>query len=191
MSDVRTVYQRIADAAAMIAATDFVKDGRVTGGKSYPYIPIAQILDAVRKAQAKAGVFVVFGQPEYDPDQREGRRDQSTGWTQANGHIRATIYGADGDSIETVIAFEVKDNSDKLTNLIYSNAMRNLYRTLYGIDEGKAEDDPESRNIANEPDPEAVAQAARAKETKRRQIAEKAKSDPFFKTALDLKEGQR
>lgn len=183
MTEPRSVHQRIAEASEIIARSDFVKDGQVQGSKRYGYIPIAQILEAVRKAQAKAGVFVVFGRPEYDPDMREGRRDQSSGWIQANGHVHVVICGADGDSIETDIAFEVKDNSDKLTNLIYSNAMRNLYRTLYGIDEGKAEDDPESMNIESASTFEGTADEA-VEEARRRanraKLAEQAAQEGGF-----------
>lgn len=190
----KSVCQRIAEASALIAKSDFTKDGQVRGTKSYPYIPIAQILDVVRKAQAAAGVIPVFGRPVYDPENREGRRDQGNSWTQANGHVPVTIYGADGDSIETDIAFEVKDNSDKLTNLIYSNAMRNLYRTLYSIDEGKADDDPESTNVENAvafsgTSAEAV-EEARRKEN-RRKLAEQAQNDPLFRTADTLKGGEQ
>lgn len=159
MSEVRTVHQRIAEAAEIIAAETYTKSGTVNPGtrQAYNFIPIAQILETVRRAQAKAGVFVVFGAPEYDPTQRERRWEYETTnpqygtkttWYCANGHISATIYGADGDSIETVVPFEAKDNSDKLTNKILSNAMRSLYRTLYSIDEGSA--DPEAENVPNE-----------------------------------------
>lgn len=155
----RSVHQRIAEASQLIASETFSKSGTVNPGtrQAYSFIPISQILETVRRAQAKAGVFVVFGAPEYDPTQRERRWEYETTnpqygtkttWYCANGHITATIYGADGDSIETVVPFEAKDNSDKLTNKILSNAMRSLYRTLYSIDEGSA--DPEAENVPNE-----------------------------------------
>lgn len=184
-----TVHQRIAQAAQIIAAETFSKSGTVNPGtrQAYNFIPISQILETVRRAQAKAGVFVVFGAPEYDPQQRERRWEYETTnpqfgtkttWYCANGHITATIYGADGDSIETVVPFEAKDNSDKLTNKILSNAMRSLYRTLYSIDEGSA--DPEAENVPNE-----VVETA-AKEP-RKAALESAQEDPFFSGTKPLR----
>lgn len=191
MTGPRSVYARVAEAAQLIASETFSKSGTVNPGtrQSYHFIPISQILETVRKAQAKAGVFVVFGAPEYDPQQRERRWEYETTnpqfgtkttWYCANGHITATIYGADGDSIETVVGFEAKDNSDKLTNKILTNAMRSLYRTLYAIDEGS--EDPESENVPNE-----VSTASKG--DARKAALESAKSDPFFRTADQLKEG--
>lgn len=178
----RSVHQRIAEASQLIASETFSKSGTVNAGtrQAYNFIPISQILETVRRAQAKAGVFVVFGAPEYDPSQRERRWEYETTnpqygtkttWYCANGHISATIYGADGDSIETVVPFEAKDNSDKLTNKILSNAMRSLYRTLYSIDEGSA--DPEAENVPNE-----VVETT-TKEN-RRAALEAAQEDGFF-----------
>lgn len=175
----QTVHQRIAHASQIIASSDFSKSGTVNPGtrNAYNFIPISQILETVRRAQAEAGVFVVFGSPEYDPAQRERRWEYETTnpqfgtkttWYCANGHLTATIYGADGDSIETTVPFEAKDNSDKLTNKILTNAMRSLYRTLYSIDEGSA--DPEAENVPNE-----VSEG-----DGRRAMAEQARADPFF-----------
>lgn len=167
------VIERINEARRIIAEIDFSKSGTVKGGQSYNFIPISQILDAVRKAQAKAGVTVVFGSPEYDAEQFEKRYSYQkkgaygeTTWHAANGHIRVTIYGGSvDDCIETMVPFEAQDNSDKLTNKIITNAERSLYRTLYAIDEGDGTD-PEAFNYEMDaPAPKARAQAS---------------EDPFF-----------
>lgn len=142
------VIERINNARRIIAAQGFAKSGQVKGGQSYNFIPISQILDAVRKAHAEAGVTVMFGAPEYDTEQNEKRYTYTkkgqygdTQWTVANGHIHATIFGGSvEDCIETDVPFEAQDNSDKLTNKIVTNAERCLYRVLYAIDEGDATD---------------------------------------------------
>jgi len=171
------VIERINAARRIIAESDFVKSGTVKGGQSYNFIPIAQILDAVRKAHAQAGVTVVFGSPEYDPEQFEKRYSYQkkgnygeTTWFAANGHIHATIYGASvDDRIEMDVPFEAQDNSDKLTNKIITNAERCLYRVLYAIDEGDATD-PEAFNYE-------IQDAPRATLTEKKEAA---KDDSFF-----------
>ena len=156
------VCDRIDTAMKILAAKGFSKDGQVQGSARYKFIPIAQILDAVREAHAAAGVKVIFGRPEYDTEQgekrwTEGRKapNPATGeeydvkWYFANGHVDVRIIGATPDDcIETVIAFEASDNSDKLTNKIYTNAERALYRTMYAIDESDGSD-PEALNYEN------------------------------------------
>ena len=167
------VIERINTARRIIAETDFTKSGTVQGAARYNFIPIGQILQAVRKAHAQAGVTVVFGSPEYDAEQFEKRysyqKKSSYGestWFAANGHIHATIYGSSvDDCIEMEVPFEAQDNSDKLTNKIITNAERCLYRVLYAIDEGDATD-PEAFNEPME--------APSPRETKRMT------NDPFF-----------
>lgn len=155
-ADDRTIYERIADASKDIAATDFKKDGtvKVGGRDSYNFIPIGQILNAVRTVHAKHGIIVVFGRPEYDVANAEKRYTytkkssfdgKESQWFAANGHIDVTIYGRNGDYIEVSVPCEAQDNSDKLTNKLVTNAERCLYRTLYAIDEGDATD-PEAFN---------------------------------------------
>lgn len=172
------VIERINHARRIIAETDFQKSGKVQGGQSYNFIPIGQILAAVRKAHAIAGVTVVYGRPEYDTEQYEkrysyvkkGQYGEST-WQAANGHIHVTIYGSSvEDYIELEVPFEAQDNSDKLTNKIVTNAERCLYRELYCIDEGDATD-PEAYNYeipAQEP------------EKPKRKRAAPSEDDPFF-----------
>lgn len=154
------VIERINHAREIIAEQPFVKSGSVmTGGKnakvSYSFIPISQILDAVRRAHAIAGVTVVLGRPEYDTENAEKRYSyvkrnaygDETTWYAANGHIDCTIYGSSvDDRLEISVPFEAQDNSDKLTNKIITNAERCLYRVLYSIDEGDGSD-PEAVNI--------------------------------------------
>jgi len=137
-----TVYERIANAMQVIAETDFSKSGKVTGGATYNFIPIGQILQAVRKAHAKAGLFLTIGQLEYDNSNGEGIFT-SDRWTKARGHCEVTLNGADGDCVSFVVPFNVQDNSDKLDNKIVTNIERQAYRVLYAIDEGDATD-PES-----------------------------------------------
>ena len=171
------VIERINAARRIIAENDFIKSGTVKGGQSYNFIPIAQILDAVRKAHAQAGVTVTFGSPEYDAEQFEKRYSYQkkgnygeTTWFAANGHIHAIIYGASvDDRIEMDVPFEAQDNSDKLTNKIITNAERCLYRVLYAIDEGDATD-PEAFNYE-------IQDAPRATLTEKKEAA---KDDSFF-----------
>jgi hypothetical protein len=137
-----TVHERIAQAMQVIADTDFNKSGTVRGGQEYKYIPIGQILQAIRKAHAKAGLFLTIGQLEYDKDNGEGIFTQDR-WTKVRGHCEVSIYGADGDCVSFVVPFNVQDNSDKLDNKIVTNIERQAYRILYAIDEGDATD-PES-----------------------------------------------
>lgn len=166
----RTICDRIDAAYAEIAKAAFSKSGRVQGSASYAYIPIGQMLEIVRQAHARAGVKVIYGRPEYDSDMGEGRRElhvkrtnpvtggaYETAEYYAVGHMAVRILGAGPDDcIETEVGFEVRDNSDKLTNKIYTNVERNLYRTLYAIDEGGP--DPEAENVVNVvPEPQAVA----------------------------------
>lgn len=138
-----TVHERIATAMQVIAEFDFNKSGQVTGGASYNFIPIGQILQAIRKAHAKAGLFLTIGQLEYDKDNEEGIFDRvinSKPYKQARGHSEVSINGADGDCISFVVPFNVLDNSDKLDNKIVTNIERQAYRVLYAIDEGDASD---------------------------------------------------
>lgn len=162
MASPGNVCDRIDAAMKILAAKGFSKDGQVQGSAKYKFIPVAQILDAVREAHAAAGVKVIFGRPEYDTEQGEKRWtevrktiNQATGekydvkWYFANGHMAVRIVGATPDDcIETVVGFEASDNSDKLTNKIYTNAERALYRTLYAIDESDGSD-PEALNFEN------------------------------------------
>ena len=168
-----TVHERIAQAMQEIAQIDFAKSGTVAGqGGGYKFIPISSILQAVRKAHAKAGVFLTIGPLEYDEDKGEQRWDYQRGggstWHAAIGHCEVTIHGADGDSITFTVPFEAQDNSDKLSNKIITNIERSAYRVLYAIDEGNA-DDPEA---TNETMPAAPTRAQKA-----------AQSDAFFRNA--------
>ena len=134
-----TVHERIATAMQIIADIEFNKSGTVKGGATYSFIPIGQILQAVRKAHAKAGLFLTIGQLEYDKDNGEGIFKDSN-WTKARGHCEVSINGADGDCISFTVPFNVQDNSDKLDNKIVTNIERQAYRVLYAIDEGDATD---------------------------------------------------
>lgn len=134
-----TVHERIATAMQVIAEFDFNKSGKVTGGATYNFIPIGQILQAVRKAHAKAGLFLTMGPLEYDDAHGEGIFNQDR-WTKARGHCEVSIHGADGDSVSFTVPFNVQDNSDKLDNKILTNIERQAYRLLYAIDEGDATD---------------------------------------------------
>lgn len=145
-----TVHERIATAMQVIADTDFNKSGKVMGGQTYNFIPIGQILQAIRKAHAKAGLFLTIGQLEYDKDNEEGIFDRvinTKPYKQARGHSEVRINGADGDYVSFVVPFNVLDNSDKLDNKIVTNIERQAYRVLYAIDEGDASDDPETVHI--------------------------------------------
>lgn len=149
-----TVHERIATAMQVIAEFDFNKSGQVTGGASYNFIPIGQILQAIRKAHAKAGLFLTIGQLEYDKDNEEGIFDRvinSKPYKQARGHSEVSINGADGDCVSFVVPFNVLDNSDKLDNKIVTNIERQAYRVLYAIDEGDASD-PETVHMEIEVD---------------------------------------
>lgn len=172
-----SIYARIDAAFKEIAQHDFRKDGRVQGSQGYKFIPINQILNVVRTAHANHGVKVIFGRPEYSPEQFEKRytykkvsRDgYETTWTAANGHIDVRIVGAGPDDmIEMTVPFEAQDNADKLTNKILTNAERCLYRTLYAIDEDDAND------------AEAFNDSMESKVESRTEKLESAKSDPFF-----------
>lgn len=136
-----TVHERIAQAMQVIAEIDFNKSGVVgiNGRDGYNFIPIGQILAAVRRAHAKAGLFLTIGQLEYDKNNGEGIFTQDR-WTKARGHCEVSINGADGDCVSFVVPFNVQDNSDKLDNKIVTNVERQAYRVLYAIDEGDATD---------------------------------------------------
>ena len=134
-----TVHERIATALQVIAEIDFNKSGQVKGGATYSFIPIGQILQAIRKAHAKAGLFLTIGQLEFDKDNGEGIFKDNN-WTKARGHCEVSINGADGDCVSFTVPFNVQDNSDKLDNKIVTNIERQAYRVLYAIDEGDATD---------------------------------------------------
>jgi len=136
-----SVHERIAQAMQVIAEIDFNKSGVVgiNGRDGYNFIPIGQILAAVRRAHAKAGLFLTIGQLEYDKDNGEGIFTQDR-WTKARGHCEVSINGADGDCVSFIVPFNVQDNSDKLDNKIVTNIERQAYRVLYAIDEGDATD---------------------------------------------------
>lgn len=173
MATERNIYARIQQAYKAIAAKGFSKSGKVEtkGEAQYNFIPIGQILEAVRRAQADAGITVIFGRPEYDHDNHEKRweykkkkydmrsqKEIESTWYAAVGHLTVRLYGADADDyIELEIPFEAQDNSDKLTNKIITNAERTLYRTLYSIDEGS--EDPEAFNYPMEPEEPTPARA--------------------------------
>ena len=162
----RSVYDRIREAQRLIAEENFVKDKKVElrGGGGYSIIPIAQILDAVRRAHARAGIVTVFGRPEYDAEAGEFRKSGTPSY--ALGHVDVKIIGdGPGDMLEVRVPCEAQDTSDKLTNKLLTNAMRCLYRTLYSID---ASEDPEDENRELPPP------------MSRAEKAEAAKADPFF-----------
>lgn len=75
---------------------------------------------------------------------------------------------------------EAQDNSDKLTNLLLTNAQRALYRTLYAIDEGPGMD-PEEFNYSveekNELTAEKMAEESRPRNGWR---AQPPADDPFY-----------
>lgn len=185
-SDERTIHQRIADAYVDIAASGFDKSERVQGG--YPYIPIAQMLAIVRAAHSKHGIITVFGPVQYDTEQGEKRitkqvtnkyGDVKT-YQVANGHVDVRIYGAGGDWIETTVSCEAQDNSDKLTNLLLTNAQRALYRTLYAIDEGPGMD-PEEFNFSVEEKNELTAEKMEEESRPRNGWgAQPPADDPFY-----------
>ena len=161
--DTRTIHQRLADAYIDIAGSGFEKSEKVQDG--YSYIPIAQMLTVVRAAHSKHGIITIFGPVQYDTEQGEkritkqitNRYGETKTYQVANGHVDVTIYGANGDSIETTVSCEAQDNSDKLTNLLLTNAQRTLYRTLYAIDEGPGFD-PEEFNFSVEEKKELTAE---------------------------------
>lgn len=171
-----SVHERIAQAMEMIAAFDFDKSGRVTGGQSYSFIPIGQILRAVRQAHAKAGLFLTTGPLEFDAP-GEGYTKTERGWTNVRGHCEVTINGADGDSVSYSVPFEVQDNSDKLTNKIITNIERGAYRIIYAIDEGDATDtppgeDPEVVWVSNAPEEQPKKQSVPTMTASERKAAE-------------------
>ena len=185
-SDERTIHQRIADAYRDIAAESFEKTDRVSGG--YAYIPIAQMLGTIRAAHARHGIITVFGPVQYDPDQSEKRitvkKTVNGGtyekvYTVANGHVDVRIYGASGDWIETTVSCEAQDNSDKLTNLLLTNAQRALYRTLYAIDEGPGMD-PEEFNYSVEEKNELTAEKMAEEKPRNGWRAQPPADDPFY-----------
>lgn len=185
-SDERTIHQRISDAYKDIAAESFEKTDRVSGG--YAYIPIAQMLGTIRAAHARHGIITVFGPVQYDPEQNEKRitvRKTVNGgtyektYTVANGHVDVRIYGAGGDWIETTVSCEAQDNSDKLTNLLLTNAQRALYRTLYAIDEGPGMD-PEEFNYSVEEKHELTAEKMEEERPRNGWRAQPPADDPFY-----------
>jgi len=150
-----TVHERIAEAVKIIAEIEFEKSGKVMGA-NYTFIPIGQILQAVRKAHSAAGLFLTTGPLEFDTSVGEGITTDSRGWNYATGHCEVSLNGADGDCVTFTVPFEAKDNSDKLRNKIITNIERNAYRLVYAIDEGEATDtppaeDPESIRVENPP----------------------------------------
>lgn len=166
------VYARIARASEIISGMRFEKNKYVsiTSRSGYAIMPIAQILEAVRKAHGEAGVVVAFGRPEFDEDKGEFCKRESAGWSWAVGHIDVRIFGEDeNDCLEITVPCEARDNADKLTNKLITNGMRTLYRTLYSID-GDDAVDPEEINEAG---------AARV-EQNRSNAVESARSDRFF-----------
>lgn len=141
MTESMSIHQRIWKAQRIIADFKFQKSDKVAGsGPSYTFIPIDQILQIVRKAHSEAGVFITTGALEYDKENGEGVFVGDSRWTKARGHCSVFFNGADGDSFETVVPFNVQDNSDKLDNKILTNIMRQAYREIYAIDEGSASD---------------------------------------------------
>ena len=187
--DTRTVHQRIADAYRDIAAASFDKSERVQGG--YNYIPIAQMLAIIRAAHSKHGIITVFGPVQYDADQGEKRITvkKTVGggayektYQVANGHVDVTIFGANGDCIVTTVSCEAQDNSDKLTNLLLTNAQRTLYRTLYAIDEGPGFD-PEEFNFSVEEKKELTAEKMEAEQKAKGSWRDHPINDPFFGSA--------
>lgn len=185
-----SVHKRIAQAMEVIAAFDFDKSGRVTGGQSYKFIPIGQILRAVRQAHAKAGLFLTTGPLEFDAP-GEGYSKTEKGWINVRGHCEVMINGADGDSVSYSVPFEVQDNSDKLTNKIITNIERGAYRIIYAIDEGDATDtppgeDPEAVWVPNVPEAQPKKQSVPTATTSDRKAAEndaKTKSEKMQITA--------
>lgn len=174
-ADDRTVFKRIVDASAAIAQIDFKKSKFVVTGTKYNketkqnepsgyyIIPIAQILDPIRKAYAKEGLFITISQPQYDEDQGEARRreevttsygDKKEYWA-ANGHVEVQVVGANGDIFRTTVACEAREptTGDKLTNKLITNALRNYLRVAHQIDADDAQDPEELNGADPEPAP--------------------------------------
>lgn len=191
MTSEKTICERIDAAYVEIAKSKFEKNKTVEGtGPKYNFIPICDILDVVRKAHANNGIKVFFGKIEYDAAIGEGRGQYQkknsygdlTTWNTANGHVTVKLIGKDmTDVIETIVSCEAQDNSDKLTNKLYTNAERALYRTLYAIDEGDGTD-PEATH-------EEMTIAAEPPKREIRIPKADPKADPFFSKKTTAKAG--
>lgn len=135
------IIQRIQAAQRDIAKAKFEKTHKVTmgAGGGYKIIPIADILQIVRKVQAEHGITLLLGKVQYDEADHEGVEGGH-----AVGHIDYKLVGSSmDDCIEGTVTVEARDPSDKLNNKLVTNAMRTIYRTIYSIDAGE---DPEMEN---------------------------------------------
>ena len=135
------IIQRIQAAQRDIARAKFEKTHKVTMGTGggYKIIPIADILQIVRRVQAEHGITLILGKVQYDPADHEG-----VDGGHAVGHIDYKLVGSSmDDCIEGTVTVEARDTSDKLNNKLVTNAMRTIYRTIYSIDAGE---DPEMEN---------------------------------------------
>lgn len=159
------IIQRIQLAQRDIAKAKFEKTHKVTmgAGGGYKIIPIADILQIVRRVQAERGITLLLGKVQYDEADHEGVEGGH-----AVGHIDYKLVGSSmDDCIEGTVTVEARDTSDKLNNKLVTNAMRTIYRTIYSIDAGE---DPEMENapvthtapkatdITSDRDPEVMAQ---------------------------------
>ena len=147
-----SIFERIDAAFKEIVEYDFRRDKaiEVRSGKARKYLSIIQILSVVRRVHGHWGVKVFFDPPVYDEDAGEFKKvEYINGQNQyhAFGHIPYRIYGRDAsDCIAGNVSFESATSSDKMNNLIVTNAERTLYRVLYAID-GDEKEFPDDESV--------------------------------------------
>lgn len=119
MTETQSIFERIQAAQQDIAKAKFEKSKEVKMGMGggYKIIPIADILQIVRKAQAEHGITLIVGRVMYDKENGEGIKDGH-----AIGHVDYRLVGRDmEDAIEGTVTVEARDTSDKLCNKLITN----------------------------------------------------------------------
>lgn len=163
-----SLFERIDAAFMELVEFNFSRDLAMTvKGKDRKYLSIIQILEVVRRVHGHWGIKVFFDPPVYDGDAEEFKKvEYINGQNQihAIGHVPYRIYGRDAsDCITGKVSFEAATTSDKLNNLIVTNAERTLYRVMYAID-GDSKEFPDDESM--ESDVQIKPPASRAEKAK-------------------------
>ncbi len=149
--DSLTIYQRMDRALAEITDVELTKSKMVwlrepgtnhnrDEGKGYSIVPIADILKIVRRIHGHWGIKTEIGKVKIL------EKSVSGSIVHVIGTCKCRLIGKDDtDVYKTTVNVEAKDSSDKLYNKLRTNALRNLYRTVYNLD-GDESQDPEEVN---------------------------------------------
>lgn len=170
--EVLTIYQIIPRVRAEVGAIR--KDQEASGGARYRFRSSDQIINALAPVLNKYGVFTTVEDFDYAHEVTETASKKVL--TTVTLRKRVRFYGPQGDFVESVVAGENSDYSDKATGGASTYAYR--YALVQTFVLPTDEDDPDAKYVEKEPAarPAEAAPAVNSGELKAIQADLKAKS---------------